>query len=177
MQLQESHNQAILQQTQLLNAQSRAIQQMVRSASKHVTEVSTGTKGEFQEERAGQARTMQDEAGNAHIRSAQQQENRLRNRSRRRWRLYCSSWYASKIWELSLSMTQAGITFSFRTSRLVPSNALIFEACKEGDLAQVRMLFQNGYASPLDYSYDEWNDETTTALTVRMLRKIRSTWV
>jgi hypothetical protein len=74
-------------------------------------------------------------------------------------------------------MTQAGITFSFRTSRLVPSNALIFEACKEGDLAQVRMLFQNGYASPLDYSYDEWIDETTTALAVRILRKIRSTWV
>ena len=171
LRLQKSNNLAILQQTQLLNAQSRAMQQVLGSASKNVTEVSTSIKEEFQENGAAQVITTHNDAWNVHSWPAQQQEHRLSTKLRRRWRLYCSSWYGSKMWELSLNMT---IFFSFRTSRLVPYNALIFEACREGDLSQVRMLFQNGHASPLDYCYDNWGDERSTALTVRVLRKSRS---
>ena len=177
LKLQESNNLAILQQTQLLNDQSRAIQQILRSASSHMTFISTDKKGEFQEDRAAQVKTTHDGARNAHSWPAQKKERRLSVRSRRRWRLCCSSWYASKMWELSLSMTQTGITFSLKTSRLVPSDAPLFEACRDGDLAQVRLLFQNGHASPLDYSYDEWRDRSTTALTVRVLPKSWSTQV
>nr|POE63216.1 hypothetical protein CFP56_04119 [Quercus suber] len=71
----------------------------------------------------------------------------------RRWRVYLAPWFVTQIWELSYATAQTGWTFQFRTFNLVPADALIFEACRDGAVSVVQTLFRDGKASPFDFCY------------------------
>ncbi|KAJ8610339.1 hypothetical protein MRB53_038635 [Persea americana] len=71
-----------------------------------------------------------------------------------KWRCSISPWFFAKTWEVSFSIAQNDWGPRIRTSNLIPSDAMIFEACKEGDLHDVMRLFNEDLASPYDYCHD-----------------------
>ena len=59
-------------------------------------------------------------------------------------------WFLNTVYTVATVKATNGWDISLRTYNIVPVDAEIFEACEYGDLSQVRRLFAEGRASPLD---------------------------
>ena len=84
-------------------------------------------------------------------------ETKRREGSRQGWRIRFSPWFATQVWEISFLVAQSGFNFNVRTCNFVSDDAVIFEACRGGDIEEVKALFQSGEASPFDCSYNHGN--------------------
>lgn len=68
------------------------------------------------------------------------------------YRLKFNFRFVSTAWELCVRRSFAGWDMRLRMKNIVPKDAEIFNLCRDGDLDGVRKLFQDGLASPCDYS-------------------------
>lgn len=74
------------------------------------------------------------------------------NQKFKQYNIFMPAWFTSQTWAISFGATQYGWQFHLRNSNQVPHNAPIYDACHEGNILEVKRLFQNGLASPYDFS-------------------------
>jgi hypothetical protein len=67
-------------------------------------------------------------------------------------------WISNTIWQFEMRRSIAGFNVLLRTYGIVPHNAPVFKACREGDVIEMQRLFDNKLASPFDRSpnWDLW---------------------
>jgi len=60
------------------------------------------------------------------------------------------NWLCSRVWEIAMTTSQGRWGVYLQTYNLVPHDALVFKYCREGNLALLQKLIQDGEASLLD---------------------------